>query len=51
MFYEEVNTMKTLPLEKFDVALSFAGEDRQPAKELRDFLVEGGYKPFTMKMN
>ncbi len=38
--------MKTLPLEKFDVALSFAGEDRQPAKELRDLLVEGGYKPF-----
>ena len=31
---------------KYDVALSFAGEDRQYAKELADFLESGGYKVF-----
>ena len=33
-------------MEKYDVALSFAGEDRQHAKALSDLLEAGGYKPF-----
>ena len=31
---------------EFDVALSFAGEDRQHAKELADLLDSGGYEVF-----
>ncbi len=31
---------------EFDVALSFAGEDRQYARELADLLKSGGYEPF-----
>lgn len=38
--------MKTPPLEKYDVVLSFAGEDRQHAKALRDLLEADGYKVF-----
>ena len=33
-------------MQKYDVALSFAGEDRQHAKALADLLEAGGYKPF-----
>ena len=33
-------------MKKYDVALSFAGEDRQHAKALSDLLEAGGYKPF-----
>lgn len=31
---------------EFDVALSFAGEDRQYARKLADLLKSGGYEPF-----
>ena len=34
------------PLEKYDIVLSFAGEDRQHAKALRDLLEVDGYKVF-----
>ena len=33
-------------MQKYDVALSFAGEDRQHAKALADLLEAGGYEPF-----
>ena len=33
-------------MEKYDVALSFAGEDREHAEALRYLLIAGGYKPF-----
>ena len=33
-------------MKKYDVALSFAGEDREHAKALRDLLIDGGYEPF-----
>ena len=33
-------------MQKYDVALSFAGEDREHAEALRDILIAGGYKPF-----
>ena len=33
-------------MEKYDVALSFAGEDRIHAKELAQFLKSGGYRVF-----
>ena len=33
-------------MQKYDVALSFAGEDREYAETLRDLLIAGGYKPF-----
>ncbi|MCE2413285.1 TIR domain-containing protein [Candidatus Poribacteria bacterium] len=33
-------------MQKYDVALSFAGEDRQYAKALSALLEAGGYKPF-----
>lgn len=33
-------------MQKYDVALSFAGEDREYAETLRDLLITGGYKPF-----
>ena len=46
LFLQEVDTMKTKPLDKYDVALSFAGEDRQHAKVLRDLLEADGYKVF-----
>jgi len=36
-------------MEKCDVALSFAGEDREHAEALRDLLIAGGYKPFYDK--
>ena len=33
-------------MEKYDVALSFAGEDREHAEALRNLLIAGGYNPF-----
>ena len=33
-------------MQKYDVALSFAGEDREYAETLRDLLIAGGYKSF-----
>lgn len=33
-------------MQKYDVALSFAGEDREHAKALKDLLIAGGYEPF-----
>lgn len=33
-------------MQKYDVALSFAGEDREYAETLRDLLIARGYKPF-----
>lgn len=33
-------------MKKYDVALSFAAEDREYAKALRDLLTAGGYEPF-----
>ena len=33
-------------MQKYDVALSFAGEDREHAKALKDLLTAGGYEPF-----
>ena len=33
-------------MEKYDVALSFAGEDRLHAKELAQLLKSGGYRVF-----
>lgn len=36
-------------MEKCDVALSFAGEDREYAEALRYLLIAGGYKPFYDK--
>ena len=36
---------------EFDVALSFAGEDREHAKQLADLLESGGYKCFYDEYN
>ena len=38
--------MKTNSMEEYDIVLSFAGEDRQHAKALRDLLEADGYKVF-----